>query len=156
MISAIAFRLALAPIATLQTPLPVVFEGRSSEDVELSDIRDVTTSTSRGEIFVLEGREGKVIALDRRGRLVRTLGRKGLGPGEIAEAYRLGWVADTLWVIDVPARLHFFLPDGKLLRTVATSPNPFAFSDCRSPAIQLSLARFGTSHAPLTIESFRT
>jgi hypothetical protein len=77
-------------------------------------------------VFIYDAPEARVLVLDPRLRLIRAIGRKGHGPGEL-ESYmdlrRHGtswrWIdtaADTLLVFD-GARLQLFLPDGRLLHS---------------------------------------
>lgn len=54
-----------------------------------------------GNIYVLLPREAKVRVFSASGRFLRTLGRKGQGPGEMMWPLAMGWRADTLWVRDV-------------------------------------------------------
>jgi hypothetical protein len=42
-----------------------------------------------------------VLHLDRTGRLIRTLGRAGSGPGEFQRPAMMGWRGDSLWVYDM-------------------------------------------------------
>jgi hypothetical protein len=109
----------LLAIALLQGQWSAVFEGRSSRDVEFSHILDVTTAAAGRLAFILDGAAGRVHVVNRAGHPSLAFGRKGEGPGELARAIRLGWVFDTLWVLDAPNRLHYFRQDGHLLRTVA-------------------------------------
>jgi hypothetical protein len=51
------------------------------------------------------------------GRYLRTVGRKGPGPGEFTFMSRLGWKADTLWAVDMN-RLNLFDSDLRFVRTV--------------------------------------
>jgi hypothetical protein len=109
----------LLAFAVLQAPWPAVFEGRTSPEVELAQILDLTTASAGRLAFVLDGAAGVVRVVERSGRQSVAFGRKGEGPGELARAIRLGWVFDTLWIMDAPNRLHYFRQDGRLLRTVA-------------------------------------
>jgi hypothetical protein len=61
-----------------------------------------------------------VLQLDRRGRLVRTIGRQGSGPGEFSRPTFLGWRGDTLWVDDQGLlRLTLFGPAGSGVSTIS-------------------------------------
>ena len=55
-----------------------------------------------GRIYVLEGQADEIRVFDRDGRFVRTIGRRGSGPGELANPIGLDWDGDgNLWVVDV-------------------------------------------------------
>ncbi len=71
-----------------------------------------------GHVLVGErlGKSIRVFSPD--GQLVRTLGRRGQGPGEFSGADDFGVLGDTIWVGDrALARLTFFDPSGTLLGT---------------------------------------
>jgi hypothetical protein len=53
-----------------------------------------------GRIYVLEQRPPEVRVYEPGGAFVRTLGRRGEGPGEFLMAGGLGWLGDTLWIQD--------------------------------------------------------
>jgi hypothetical protein len=54
-----------------------------------------------GRIYVLEGQSQELRVFDRAGRHVRTIGRKGGGPGEFSQAIGMAWSpAGALWVVD--------------------------------------------------------
>lgn len=88
-----------------------------------------------GRIWVLDQqtRELKVFGAD--GKHVRTVGRKGAGPGEFADPVGLVWAPDgTLWVFDpANARFSMFDTTGAFVRShlrdasSATMPWPGAF-----------------------------
>lgn len=61
----------------------------------------------------------RILLLDGEGRLVRTIGRSGQGPGEFASAARVGFLGDSiLWASDaVLRRLTYFTAEGEALRT---------------------------------------
>jgi hypothetical protein len=72
-----------------------------------------------GHIYALTTHDVRVFDTD--GTALMTLGRDGNGPGEFRSAGFMGFLADTLWVIDThwrPARISRFLRStGKLLDT---------------------------------------
>jgi len=54
-----------------------------------------------GRIYVLEGQAQELRVFERDGRHVRTIGRKGGGPGEFNEAIGMAWSpTGDLWVVD--------------------------------------------------------
>jgi len=54
-----------------------------------------------GRIYVLEGQAQEIRVFDRDGAFIRTIGRKGGGPGEFNQPIGMAWSkAGDLWVID--------------------------------------------------------
>jgi hypothetical protein len=57
-----------------------------------------------GRIYVLDAQAQEIRVFDAQGRYVRTLGRKGGGPGELRGATGMGFAPDArLWVVDPDA-----------------------------------------------------
>lgn len=110
--------------AEAQVPKVVRYEldARSLVDgskEELSSVRELRSIPSGGVSFTDVG-EPVLRLFGRDGQSLGTIGSRGSGPGEVR--YMIGghgWLADTVWVSDRDLRrTTFFLPDGKLLRTV--------------------------------------
>ena len=59
---------------------------------------------SGGEIVVSQTQDAVVRVYDSTGTLTKSLGRRGSGPGEFRNIFRLGWIRDTLWVYDAGQR----------------------------------------------------
>lgn len=83
-----------------------------------------------GDVWVLDGPSGRIVALDPEGREVRSFGGRGEGPGEFTLAGAMGFVGDTLWVLDTfSRRTTFFSLGGEVLGTtvdtVAVDPGRF-------------------------------
>jgi hypothetical protein len=53
---------------------------------------------ARAHYFVADVREGRIAELTKSGRLVRFIGRKGSGPGELRQPASLATSGDTCWV----------------------------------------------------------
>ncbi len=72
---------------------------------------------SRGRIYVADVGQSHVTVFDSAGSFVRTIGRRGSGPGEFHQPMQLGIDnADTLFVYDVGLRrLTKFSPDGQFV-----------------------------------------
>jgi 6-bladed beta-propeller len=74
----------------------------------------------RGVIAVPVYPEVTLKMFDSTGKYLGNVGRKGAGPGEFATISNVGWVGDTMWVLDgSQRRISFFGPDSKHIRTVA-------------------------------------
>lgn len=85
--------------APLQTDLRIgVTEGDTN--LMFGDIRGIDAG-SDGTIYVLDYQTSEIRAYDGQGRYLRTLTRKGSGPGELMEANGLMLVGDSaLWIQD--------------------------------------------------------
>ena len=65
-----------------------------------ADIRAIEVDT-RGRIYVLEAEVQEIRVFDSAGAYVRTIGRKGAGPGELKDAIGMFWDGEgRLWVVD--------------------------------------------------------
>lgn len=86
------------------------------------------------------------------GRLVRTIGRNGAGPGEFQGLASLGWRRDTLYAADgTLQRLALFSPEGEHLRTERIVSRPLATT--HYPAAAFALCSDGTAlgRAPISV-----
>jgi hypothetical protein len=84
------------------------FEG---EGPDLFGDVDAIELDRQGRIWVLEGQAQEIRVFDRQGRHVRTIGRKGGGPGEFAQPIGMAWGPDgNLWVPD-PSNTRISLID---------------------------------------------
>jgi hypothetical protein len=84
-----------------------------------------------GTIYTLHGSEQLIRMFDPDGTLLGVVGGRGDGPGEFQSAASMGWIADTLWVMDIRGyRVSFFAPDGGYLSSfsVAFESNPDVFA----------------------------
>lgn len=71
-----------------------------------------------GSIYTLHPQEQVVRRFDTAGTRLGTIGGKGDGPGEFQNAYNMGFVGDTLWVLDFSGyQFSFFTPDGEFIRS---------------------------------------
>lgn len=93
-------------------------------DYSLTYVADLEVGPD-GRICVLQSQEQLIRVFDRTGRFVGRIGRRGAGPGEFVSPSRMGWRADTLWVIDGGQnRISFFGPDGTFLSSLPTNWSP--------------------------------
>jgi len=64
--------------------------------------REPTGFDAAGNLYVLDAQAGQVVVIDPLGELVRTVGRKGEGPGEVDGAGRLFvWRDGRFAVVDM-------------------------------------------------------
>lgn len=69
-----------------------------------------------GTMYTLHPQEQLVRVFGREGDLAGLIGGRGGGPGEFENAAAIGWVADTLWVLDFQGyRFSYFSPAGEFL-----------------------------------------
>lgn len=111
-----------------QVPWQAVREGRTADTISFTIIRDVTTDLRGERIFAFDARLNRVVITNHSGAQVGTIGRPGDGPGEFARVRWLGWRGDTLTVVEVPNRLHYFSPAGRVYRTITTPPVGIVYS----------------------------
>ena len=79
---------------------------------------------SDGSVAVLDRVSAEIRIFDPDGRHVRSMGRRGEGPGEFRSAWKL-WVlpGDTLWAGEYrPWRYNVFTRDGQWVRAVQMNP----------------------------------
>jgi hypothetical protein len=94
----------------------------------LTAVTDLLLSPDGRFIYVAQGRDFTVREFDTRsGRLVRSIGRRGSGPGEFQSLVRIGWRQDTLYATDrFQQRVSLFSPSGQHYSTerIASPPLP--------------------------------
>jgi hypothetical protein len=78
----------------------------------------------RGMIAVAQRQDHAIRFFDAAGVALGSLGRDGEGPGEFRDVTRLGWLADTLWVLDM--QLHRLTLVDSARRFVRTVLSPGA------------------------------
>jgi hypothetical protein len=88
----------------------------------LTEVFDLEIGTN-GEIYVGQPRTWNVLVFSSQGQPLRTIGRRGQGPGEFQTVGRLGWIGDTLWVLNF-RNVNLFRPDGSFVRRVAPATLP--------------------------------
>lgn len=71
-----------------------------------------------GHLFVSQPQDRTVRVYSDSGALLRTIGRAGDGPGEFRSILRIGFLEDTLYVVDAALRrVSFFTEEGNHLET---------------------------------------
>jgi hypothetical protein len=94
----------------------------NAADYSLSNVAHLTVHPRTGAVYIAQPQEGLIRVYDAQGRFVRTIGRKGSGPGEFQGVYRLGWRADTLYAPDTRLpRISLFSAQGKHLGTLGAA-----------------------------------
>ena len=81
---------------------------QSSETVPgmlLTGVSDVAVLPD-GRIITVHAQERMLRVFDSGGRLLRTVGRRGQGPGEFGNPQSVGYVGDTIWVRDLSHRRY--------------------------------------------------
>ena len=81
----------------------------------------------KGNIYTLDLREGHIKAFDNNGKYIKTIGKKGQGPGEMQMPYNIHITPKKeILVNDARARrLLFFSLDGTFLRQISTAKMTF-------------------------------
>lgn len=98
--------------------------GLNSSDASLTEVRSVVAD-GEGRIYVSQPQEGLVRVFDEHGAFVRTIGRRGSGPGEFQQLGSIGLVGDSLYAVDlVLQRISVFRTDGSHIRTLAVTSPP--------------------------------
>lgn len=110
-----------------------------------------------GNLHVLDRGASQVVVIDARGELVRTVGRKGEGPGEFTLPIRLGVWPDGRLVVTDFGRFAYqiFGPDGKLDHFVKMSRGPIgqAMGATKVDPTGLALIVQGVPPAPGTSDT---
>jgi hypothetical protein len=123
-IVSIAGSISTLPEWTLSaTPLTEI---RSDADPFIGSVGEVAFVGDRG-LLVSDNQTAELRSFDGDGHVVRTLGKKGDGPGEFRRIAQVSVVeGDTVYVFDYPLfRISVFDPNGALVRTI---PVPDAFA----------------------------
>lgn len=112
----------------LEEELSIGEEGKGDEYI-FSEVRDIAVD-AEDRIYVLDRRQSHIKVFDKTGKYVKTIGKKGQGPGEMSSPSSLQITPQNeLAVNDSSARkIHFFTLDGKFLRAVSQTNMSF-FTD---------------------------
>lgn len=95
-------------------------ETEGGEEYLFSQIRDIAVD-EKENIFVMDVKESHIKVFDRNGEYLRTIGKKGEGPGELSRPRMISINQNELMVLDIIQRkLSFFTFGGKFLRNLST------------------------------------
>jgi hypothetical protein len=169
----VAFALVLWPLtASAQwrtTSLPVLdIAGTDSSDNVLLELPSGGTRLSDGTVVVADGPAGRIRFFGADGKLLRTVGRSGRGPGEFVAISWLGQCGrDSVFAWDfVQQRLSAITAAGEIVRQVrmptdpTKAPPPFSLACSRSGLLALlgwpaqsgpTSDQFTRGSAPLTL-----
>lgn len=107
-----------------EEPILVIGDDETDERQWFSYVRGAGR-LSDGSIVAADRATAEVRIYDETGRHLRSMGRKGEGPGEFDDPFQLWVVAgDTLWVGDsmAPWRYNVFTAQGEFVRQVNLTP----------------------------------
>lgn len=126
--AALALAAVLVSCRGNETPIDRPPALEASADLRIGSVDDPETSLTwfrelevgpEGRIFTLHPREDRIRVHSPAGEPLDPIGRPGEGPGEFQNLRDMGFVADTLWVLDAGTyRFSFFSPAGELYRSV--------------------------------------
>ena len=125
------------------------------EEVRIGDLDDARYTLSwtgdvvispGGNMYVAQPGESTIKVYDRAGRFIRSIGRKGGGPGEFSSVGTIGFIGDTLFALSVSNQLmHLFRADGVHLRSFR-----FPYAVINDPVLHPS--RFTILFGPLLVD----
>jgi len=94
----------------------------AQEQYLISEIRQIVVD-DQGNIYILDRKASDIKVFDGSGKFVRTIGRKGQGPGELSSptSISINRKKNELCVIQVTRRISFFSLDGTFLRNLSTA-----------------------------------
>lgn len=95
-------------------------EGKKEEEI-FSEISSIAVD-DEGNIYLLDRKENKILVFDKKGKYLRSFGKKGQGPGEMSGPVGIHLTpAKELLVEDsLNQRFIFFSLDGKFLKNIST------------------------------------
>lgn len=115
-------------------------------DETLTYIRDLEVGAD-GTIYTLHRQERLVRTFDSAGTFRGVIGGGGEGPGEFRSPLSMGWVADTLWVLDTDGyRFNQFSPEGEFLGSFRVPFEVREDPNSASPPRARGLLHDGTVH----------
>lgn len=125
------------PKEPLYSEVPLTLEeelaigGNTEEENQMFAVIRHIAVGDNDEIYILDNRENHVKCFDENGSYIRTIGRKGKGPGEFDTPAFIYFRGGELMVSEFE-RATFFSPEGELLRIVPTSKERVLRAQCDS------------------------
>ena len=78
---------------------PLVTIGTQDGPASFGQVRAIIADED-GQIYVADSKASEIRVFDERGAHARTIGRRGAGPAEFEILYSIGWIGDTIAVLD--------------------------------------------------------
>ncbi len=122
------------PPITLQ-PVRVIGDVDTEDENVAFNMPSDLAVDAQGRLYVLDSANHRIQVFDREGKFVKSIGRRGQGPGEfnMPSSIALDAAGNLLVVESGPGRLQLIAPDGKILKTL------------KIPEAGISIARFLSS-----------
>jgi hypothetical protein len=132
------------PSAVRFEPDPSFGKDGISDSVSFSVIPEIVIDKI-GNLFALDSKEGRISVLNSQGRLLRSFGRLGAGPGEFGRPVALILIGDDrLSVYDGGyRRFNVFSKEGRLIRAISWPRKNRVISVAHGPAGGIYLATTG-------------
>ncbi len=70
-----------------------------------------------GNVYIMERKHGKIFSFNSDGKFINSIGKKGEGPGEYKQAFRIHLHENIIIVPDM-GRFHYFKKSGEYLKTI--------------------------------------
>jgi hypothetical protein len=115
---------------------------RAVGDYAFGNIRNFVVD-ERGSIYVLDGMNYRIQTFDSQGKYLRTIGRKGQGPGDLDSplSLSLNRTSGELLVLQGNRRLSFFRTDGTFIRQLDINNSIRAQVDSRGQVYLIEQTR---------------
>ena len=111
-----------APKVSLEMVRTIGDVDSDDENLAFNSPADLAVDAA-GNIYIADSRNQRIQVFDPEGRYLRTIGRKGQGPGEFMSTRSLGFDGEgRLHVLDnAQRRIQVFTPKGEVIKTIPVS-----------------------------------